>query len=573
MNTVTFVADSVLNTLWQSVIVVGAVWMGLRFSQVRLNAATRYVIWWIALTALLALPWIHRASSVPGQPPLPVAPALQHALPAQVAAPFAPPVSDVLVTVANPRTAKWPLWALAIWSSVFVWQIFRMTCSYLYLRRVKRRAMSHAYPFHDVRRKVRLLLSTEIASPMATGFLKPAVLIPAYLREQLTPEEFHCVVLHELAHLARYDDWLNIIGRSAGALAGLHPLVWWTLRQIEREREVACDDWVVAKTRAAHSYAETLARIAELRIVARNTLLASGILSSRSQLRARVEMLVRHGRVFSPAAALRAVSVATLALVCLATAGALAPNWIAFAQRPEFEVASVRENRNNGQSDFRPRRSGQLFQMHNTRIFALMNYAYDITARYQVDGDDRFPESWKWYDVDARIPDGATEEQVKLMVQSLLEDRFKFKTHREKREITQYALVVDKGKAKLSPATDRPMDLTIEGRHLSQEKGSCGVSLWQEGARWTCHAVSVDKIVATVGSMMKSPVVDRTGLNGSYDVNVLFITDDRKAALNAPFGPSFEQALREELGLRVEKGKGEVEVLVVDHMEKPSENQ
>ena len=82
-------------------------------------------------------------------------------------------------------------------------------------------------------------------------------------------------------------------------------------------------------------------------------------------------------------------------------------------------------------------------------------------------GYERFPESWKWYDIDARVPNGATDEQVKLMVQSLLEDRFKFKSHREKREITQYARVVDTGKAKLSAATDRPMDLTIEGR------GSC----------------------------------------------------------------------------------------------------
>jgi uncharacterized protein (TIGR03435 family) len=158
------------------------------------------------------------------------------------------------------------------------------------------------------------------------------------------------------------------------------------------------------------------------------------------------------------------------------------------------------------------------------------------------------------------------------MMQSLLEDRFKFKTHREKREIRQYALVVDKGKAKLSAATDRPMDLTIEGRHLLQEEGSCGVSLWREGARWTCHAVSIEKIVTTVGQMMEAPVVDRTGLNGSYDVNVRFITDDRKLDPDAPVGPTFEQALREELGLRVEKGKGEIEVLVIDHMEKPSEN-
>src|SRR5262245_24977686 len=300
MNIVTSVVDSVLNTLWQSAIVAGAVWIGLRFSQMRLNAATRYVIWWMTLAVVLALPWIRRAGPTPERPQPPAAPALQHALPAQVATPFALPAQAALVTVTNQPTTRWPLWVFAAWSFVFVWHVFRMMCSYVFLRGVKRRAVSETYRLPGVRRNLRLLVSTEITSPMAVGFLRPAVLIPEHLRGQLTPEELQCVMLHECAHLARYDDWLNVVGRSAGALAMLHPVVWWVLRQIEREREVACDDWAVARTGAAHSYAAALTRIAELRIQARNTVLASGIFSGRSRLRERVEMLVRRGRVFSP---------------------------------------------------------------------------------------------------------------------------------------------------------------------------------------------------------------------------------------------------------------------------------
>ena len=534
MSTVTFIVESVLNTLWQSALLAGAVWTALRLSRTRLNSATRYVIWWVTLGAVLALPWVHRESAAPEPPQRPVEPALQHALPAQVAPPFAQPALT-LVTVTSQRTARWPLLVFAIWSSIFVWHVFRMIYSYFYLRGVIRRAAVDEYPLPGVRRNLRLLQSTEIASPMAVGFLRPAVLIPDYLRGQLTPEQLHCVLLHECAHLARYDDWVNIVERSAGALVALHPVARWVLKQIDRDREVACDDWVVAQTGEAHSYAEALARIAELRIDAGNSVLASGIFSSRSRLRTRIEMLVRQGRVFSAAAGRQAVSIAVLMLVCLATAAALAPHWIAFAQRPEFEVASVRENADNGPGDLSgPRRSGEFFIMHNTRIFALVNYAYQITARYQVEGYDPFPESWKWYDIDARTPKGATDEQVRLMVQSLLEDRFKFKTHRENREITQYALVVDKGKAKLSPTMNQPMNLTIDGRPMSQSEGTCGVSHWREGARWTCNAVSIDKIVATASSMMKAPVVDRTGLNGRYDVNVRLITDDRRRDPDAP---------------------------------------
>jgi uncharacterized protein (TIGR03435 family) len=71
---------------------------------------------------------------------------------------------------------------------------------------------------------------------------------------------------------------------------------------------------------------------------------------------------------------------------------------------------------------------------------------------------------------------------------------------------------------------------------------------------------------------LTAPVVDRTGLTGTYDVNVRYIPDSRKLDPDVPPGPTFEQALQEELGLKLEKGKGKVEVLVIDHLEKPSEN-
>ncbi len=74
MNVVTFIMDSVLNTLWQSALVVGTVWAGLKFSPARVNAATRYVIWWITLVAVLTLPWIHRASPASEHTQRPVEP-------------------------------------------------------------------------------------------------------------------------------------------------------------------------------------------------------------------------------------------------------------------------------------------------------------------------------------------------------------------------------------------------------------------------------------------------------------------------------------------------------------------
>jgi uncharacterized protein (TIGR03435 family) len=308
------------------------------------------------------------------------------------------------------------------------------------------------------------------------------------------------------------------------------------------------------------------------------SLLALGIFTRRSRLRERIEMLLRHGRRFSPVPARTAVNAAALALVVLAAAGALAavralaPHWIAFAQRLEFEVASVKLNTTNGPLDLAPRRSGDLVTMHNVQPYSVIFYAYHLTGSYQLAGYVRLPDGWNWYDIDARIGGEATDDQVRRMFQSLLEDRFKLKVHRETRDIPEYELVIAKGKPRLTPSSDKPMKVTIEGRTFTQGPGTCGASLWREGSHIVCHAATMEKIAAEVGGLLHAPLVDRTGLTGTYDLNVRYVPDDRKLDADLEPGPTLAQALQEELGLRLERGKGPVEVIVIDHMEKASEN-
>ena len=88
-----------------------------------------------------------------------------------------------------------------------------------------------------------------------------------------------------------------------------------------------------------------------------------------------------------------------------------------------------------------------------------------------------------------------------------------------------------------------------------------------------CHAATMDTILIEIRARMGAQVVDRTGLTGTYDLNVLFMPDERKTVPDYVLVPAFPEALQETLGLKLEKGKGPVEVLVIDHMEKPSENQ
>lgn len=258
--------------------------------------------------------------------------------------------------------------------------------------------------------------------------------------------------------------------------------------------------------------------------------------------------------------------ISVLALLGLAVPGAL-------AQRLEFEVASVKQNTNNGQTDMVPRRSGDLVTMHNTQPGAMIWYAYHITAGYQLVGFVQFtPNEANWYNVDARIGRDANDDEVRRMFQSLLEDRFKLKIHRETRELPVYELTVAKGKPRMAPSSEGPMNLTLEGKHLTVKPGECSTSMWNDGSHIICHAAAMEKIVAEVSRGLHAPVVDRTGLTGTYDLHVRYMPEGGKLRIDAEAGPSLQQAFPDETGIKLEKSKGPIEVLVIDHMEKPSEN-
>jgi uncharacterized protein (TIGR03435 family) len=572
MNIVIVTTGAILNTMLQAAALTILIWLAVTLFRTRINAATRYVIWWIALAAVISLPWIptlpHRT-----EPPPPSSQA-PPSLPARIAPPLEAPVPIEAVTVTSHIRPVWPVVLLASWGAVLLYRAIRLSRSYFVLRAIKRRATPFGHPLPALKRPVRLLVSAEISSPIAVGFLHPAIILPDGLAAQLTPHERNHVLLHESAHLARYDDWSNLVARCLGAALALHPVVWWILRRIERDREIACDEWVMTQTSAPHAYAEGLVHMAELKLRPSHSLLAAGIYTQPSRLRIRIELLLHRGRAFSAAIARVPLAASALAVAALAIAGTFAPHWIAFAQRLEFEVASVKRNSTDGPMDTTPRRSGDLFMMHNIQPYSAIYYAYHLHGSYQMAGYSRLPEGWNWYDIDARVGREATEDEMRLMLQSLLEDRFKLKVHRETRDIPEYELVIAKGKPKLKPSTgDEPLNVKIENKEYGQRAGTCGTSLWHDGAHTVCHAAPTDTIVATLSNVMRAPVVDRTGLTGTYDLHIRFIQEERRLKMDPEdLGPTLEQAVQEELGLKLEKGKGPVEVLVIDHMEKPTEN-
>jgi uncharacterized protein (TIGR03435 family) len=453
--------------------------------------------------------------------------------------------------------------------------------SYFYLRGLKRRAAESAQPMPVTDRPVRLLLSREVTSPIAVGFVHPAVVLPDSLIAELSAPELEHVLLHEVAHIARRDDWTNLAARLAGALLALHPVAWWILRQIEREREIACDDWVVARTGSARPYAASLARLSELKWARKQQVegnaLASGIFGSSSRAAERIELLLRRGRKFSARASMTRVALCAAAMIAFVIAGSVAPRWIAFAQRPalmQFEVASIKPSppgRTVDQGGLRTEFSARGFRAVNLGVKDLIVAAYRRDYS-QVSGgpkwiDPNMLTTDDRYNIEAKAAGEASEDQIRQMLQTLLMDRFKLAAHGESVTQTVYDLVV----AKRSP---RLQEVKVE-QYVSKARTG--------GGRVIADQLTMRDLATHLTGQVRTPVADKTGLTGVYKFSLEWTPESlRVPGIGAPpangepgidaNGPSLFTALQEQLGLKLEPAKGTVEVLVIDHVERPSEN-
>ena len=580
MNTILAILSAVVNSLWQALAVAALVWLALKFIP-RINAATRYAIWWATLGVVLILPVAPRLILMMRTHPTPAAVTTVKtpltATPTVTAEP-------VIVTVTPGRTAMWPIAILAVWTAILLWRLGQIVRSYCYLRGVKRRSTVSPIPLPAIPRHADLLISPDIVSPMAVGFLRPAIVLPESLLEELSEPEREHVLLHESAHLAKYDDWSNLAMRLlAGALA-LHPVAIWILWRIEREREMACDDWVVARTGAARPYAASLAHLFELRRARRGEMLASGLFGRGSRLGDRIEMLLRRGRTFSPRASAGGVAVSAAVLAGLMLAGSLAPRWIAFAQQapqPSFEVASVKRNTSGGDWDTHsgpPDSAG--FRANNMTLKMLIKIAYRVKDS-QISGGPGWIDSDR-YDIAARpAENNLSADRSRLMLQALLEERFRLALRREMRTIPVYALIASGGGLQLPKSTHTscvefsagsPPTPSAPGQAPSIPCGGfvTGPNLLEGGN------ISMSEFIDVLGNMLDRPVVDKTGFTGTFTVRLDFNSEgifgrhDDSNPDNPR--PSIFTAIHEQLGLRLEPQKGPVEVLVINHVEKPDEN-
>ncbi len=430
----------------------------------------------------------------------------------------------------------------------------------------------------SVTRPVRLLVSGLLQAPAAIGWLRPMVLVPAGALAGLPPAQIEALLLHELAHIRRHDYLVHILQSALEAVFFYHPAVWWISGHMRVERELCCDDIAVSVTGDAVVYVRALAEFDSARWTQPGVMAANG-----GSLAGRIARLLGQPSVSRRASSGPARPAALILLAIGAWAVSAQP-----AARPQFEVASVKQSFDRSIQHVRPL-PGRLTADASLQV--LMQYAYGVQP-FQIEGGKDWPMPGR-YQIDARADGNASRARLFLMLQSLLEDRFQLKTHRETRDLPVYALAVTRGGLRLSPpkdgaCVDSPADAPDEwagGRmaapgEIPSAKGLCGsasVHLEPTGPRIEGGRIAMTELVRTLSLVLGRSVIDKTGFTGFFDLKLDFVPDETTSTLPPPPldtdlpGLSLAQALHQ-LGLQLESTKGPVEVIIVDHAERLSGN-
>jgi uncharacterized protein (TIGR03435 family) len=270
---------------------------------------------------------------------------------------------------------------------------------------------------------------------------------------------------------------------------------------------------------------------------------------------------------------------------CTIGPGLLLLAWQCSAQKPAFDVASIKPNVSGREGGtFGPR--GEGFFAVNVTLVNLLLYAYappnGLLLRPQIIGGPDWINT-DHFDAEARSGSAGAvpREQMKAMLQSLLEDRFQLKVRRETRDLPIYNLVLSKGGPKLSQDQAPPdprqsfTNFASLGEPLTPlPRGAMRMITGPSSSTLTGIAISVSRVVNLLQSKADRIILDKTGFTGLVDVNIEFNPELRATstdAPDAPSGPSLFTAVQG-IGLKLESAKAPLEVLVIDSVHEPSPN-
>jgi uncharacterized protein (TIGR03435 family) len=432
---------------------------------------------------------------------------------------------------------------------------------------------------------------------MTSGVARPVIVLPRDARGW-DPEDLRRAVVHELEHIRRRDWLILCLARVVCALYWFHPLVWMTWRRLRLEAERACDDAVLGGA-YAEAYADQLVTLAERLVSTRAP--SALAMADRGELAVRVAAVLNDRQERGRAGSLWIAAVSAAAILGL---GGIAPlRAVAVQQvssRPLFEVASIRPNTQSlgliggdcrgidsaasgggalaglvGAAGPAPTPPGRC-RFLRTTLKDLIAYAYDVPwsrADRLITGGPGWIDGDR-FDVEAKSETVVSVAEMKLMLQSMLQERFALRVRRDTRDATGYSLTVAAGGHKLQQATGKEPRPGLTGAIA--------------GGALTASRTSMPMLARILSMRLGRPVEDRTQLTDTYNFTLSWTPGDEEVApfggrlppeireklqRNAdPSGVSLFTALQEQLGLRLIPERVAGEVLVVEAADRPTMN-
>jgi uncharacterized protein (TIGR03435 family) len=599
---------TLVHFLWQGLTIALLYAAARRIMARRSSPNGRYLLACAALAAMMAAPlatWrlIQQPDASPGAPyhirSIPPAPSTTG-----VDAATLP--DSVRATVPSVQPAQFLAWIVIVWLAGAAAFWFRLAGGWVVAARMRSMLVRRAPPeWQEALRKlgaqirlsrpVPLLVSALVQVPTVVGWLRPVVLVPVGALGGLPAEYLDVLLLHELAHIRRHDYLVNMLQSVAEALLFYHPAVWWVSGHIRAERELCCDDVAVSISGNALTYARALVHLESYRPSHAGAALAA----NGGSLADRIARLLGQSR---PAVRTGLGPVVVTIAVLLATAA-----YGLFGQsktHPAFDVATIK--RNVSAQDAATGRMGVAYKpggriiATNVPLRLLIQFAYaahdspyqghsDPLGASQVIAGPAWIDSER-YDIQAKPESNTDQEHAWLMLQTLLADRFRLTLHRETRELPVYNLTAKKSGLKLPPAKDTtclsfPPGTTPQPMPGTSDCGYAPLFLSSTELGIEGRKLHMADLVRGLARALGQPVLDKTGFTGEFDIDLNYTDEDAmKSPASAapddadpsrlPTGPnlSIVSAAMDQLGLKLQPARGPVEVLVVDHAERPTPN-
>jgi len=528
------------------------------------------------------------------------APALSGTI-VEITQPF--PDTLTFVHAARHATNWFPIVILGVWACGFAAVALMRIREWLRVRATLRASTPINIPA-----PVPVRSSAGLLEPGMVGFFRPIVLLPEGILKTLVPAQLEAVLAHELSHARRRDNLTAAIQMIVETVFWFYPLVWWIGARLVEERERACDESVLILGSEPREYADAILNVCK-HYVQSPLACISGIIGSDLKRRIVHIMARRIGQGLTPGRKLllggaAAVAIAIpLALGMAGISGGAPPRvGESNGRLPSFETATIELDKLNAQlaaGTLRPGMPPAGVDLFGGNFSAITIVTAMICNAYgQYEGwlsPSQVLEGPAWtrtdfYHISAKVNDSIVSGEWKnisfpqrwneamLMLRSLLIDRFKLRVKHETKVLPVFELVSAENGPKIAEdkTTDRSCRITAlgPGKGFGMDVKSCDIHTF----------VKVLSLYRELGGRV---LVDKTGLHGRYSFKIHYgvpemppgmpkpaagVQRNQSAAPSEPSGPSLLAALQEQLGLRVVSGQAPVDVIVIEHIERPSEN-